>query len=178
MGEEYWKPITGYEGFYEVSDRGRVRSCARAVRGPHNSNRSLMSKIIVGSSCRGYHQVLLHRLGTKRTRRVHALMMEAFVGPRPNGAEINHKDGKKRHNYIGNLEYCTRRENNVHALRTGLRVNVKGERHGRARLVEKQVIEIRSLVAAGELQKNVAVRFGISKQAICKIVNRQKWQHV
>ncbi len=176
--QETWKPVVGFEGLYEVSDQGRVKSLQRTVNGPHGSKHTLPERVLAGGQTEtGYWHVLLYREGVRRTRVVHVLVAEAFLGPRV-GDSINHIDGNKDNNAAGNLEYCSHGDNNRHALRTGLRVNAKGSRHGHAKLNEEQVSQIRQLVASGRLQKHVARMFQVSKQTICKIVKRQKWQHV
>lgn len=112
--KERWLAIPGYEGWYEVSDAGRVRR----VRPAHNSH---VGKIIAGGSNPvGYRIMRLCRLGVIRGFTTHALVMLAFVGPRPDGAQVNHKDGNKKNNRLSNLEYVTPAENIAHAKRNGL----------------------------------------------------------
>lgn len=170
---EEWRAIAGYEGSYAVSDLGHVKSFARTS----GQGRPLAECVLRPSCCRGYLQVNLFRGGVRATFRVHHLVAMAFIGPRESDG-INHIDGDKSNNRPCNLEYCTSGDNNRHALRTGLRVNVTGERHGRAKLTADDVREIRALVGSGELQYRVAEMFGVGKQAISKIVKRIKWQHV
>lgn len=174
---ENWKPVIGFDGLYEVSDFGRVKSLARKAKGLHGTvdipERILSLTLTTG----GYQKVLLYRNGARCTRTVHKLVAAAFIGPKTNDG-INHKDGDKTNNRPSNLEYCSQLENNCHALRTGLRTNPKGERHGRSKLTAVQVTQIREMAHKGRLQKEIAQLFGVSKQTVCKIVNRQKWQHI
>lgn len=95
---ENWRPVVGYEGLYEVSDLGRVRSLRRA-----------RPRILKPGRMSGGH--LSVALGRGNSRTVHSLVMEAFVGPRPEGCEVRHLDGVHQHNSLGNLEYATRSRN-------------------------------------------------------------------
>lgn len=116
-GEE-WRDIAGFEGIYLVSDKGRVYSVPR--KAPNHGT--------CGGYClkpqkyrNGYVFYPLTRDGKTRQFLAHRLVAEAFV-PNPNGyGEINHKDGDKENNTPGNLEWCTRSQNNKHAVDTGLR---------------------------------------------------------
>ncbi len=106
MNAEIWKPCVGFENFYEVSDLGRVRRTGKDV---------LAFKKHSG----GYVMVCLH-VNRPAYRTVHSLVCEAFIGPRPEGAEINHRDANKQNNYPSNLEYVTHAENMRHAVENGL----------------------------------------------------------
>ena len=112
---EVWKDISWTDGIYQVSSFGRVR---------RTQGWSGYRACIVLSPKRtpkGYLQVRLKWNGHERRLETHTVVMEMFNGPRPRGLVINHKDGIKTNNDWRNLEYVTIRENNVHAIRTGLR---------------------------------------------------------
>lgn len=113
---EEWKPVVGLEGLYEVSDLGRVRSLPRRV--PSGTGmRDVPPKILVTpiSKTTGYPQItLMHR-----TRHVHSLVMEAFVGPRPEGAEVCHNDGIRANSVLTNLRYDSISENRIDTIRHG-----------------------------------------------------------
>lgn len=126
-----WKSIQGYEGYYEVSDSGEVRSLDRYVAdttGKHaGKNRLLkgsMMKLTEGKTSRkegGYLVVNLRKNHTSRVVPVHVLVARAFIPNPDNMPTVNHKDGNKLNNNVSNLEWVSYSENNVHALRTGLR---------------------------------------------------------
>lgn len=103
---EQWRPVANF--FYEVSDIGRVRRMGAKKVLSQTPNK------------KGYMRVFLWRMGLQHTRYVHILVMQEFVGPVPTGHEVNHKDGVKTHNHLGNLEYLTFGGNNQHAWDTGL----------------------------------------------------------
>jgi len=164
-----WRSIPGYEGIYAVSDTGDVMSMDYKGSG-------LPGIMKQSADRKGYLHVCLNK-GREVRRSVHRLVMEAFVGPRPDGFHINHVNGVKTDNRVSNLTYCTPRENNVHALQTGLRTN-RGEKHSRAKLTEANVQDIRALLVAGKTQTEVARMFNVHPTAISHIKRGKTWPHV
>lgn len=107
--DERWADLPGYEGLYKISDRGGVFNVVR--------QKPLSGTVTAG----GYHQVQLSKPGERaRCLLVHALVLMAFVGPRPYGLVCNHKSGQKLQNELDQLEWCTQRQNMAPAARTGL----------------------------------------------------------
>lgn len=135
---EVWKDISGYEGLYQVSSFGKVRSLDRFVRGNRDNLRKQKGITLKPSlSNRGYHLVSLCKGGKSETCRVHRLVMQAFSEPVVGKDHINHKNGIKTDNRIENLEWCTPQENSVHAYRTlGMPAWNKGKRLVRLRECE------------------------------------------
>lgn len=121
---EAWKSIPGYEGLYEMSTFGRLKSLSRTVRGPKGP-RIMVTKILKGY-IRGDGYVV-HRLrkdGEEHRWYAHALVLHTFVGPRPEGMDIRHLDGDPSSNHLNNLAYGTRSENMLDTLRHGTNQNV------------------------------------------------------
>lgn len=121
--EERWLPIPGYEGFYEVSDLGRVRSVDRTFVNKLGRKRfwpGVMMKTTPSSV--GYPCVYLKKQGTAKMRNVHRLVMLAFVGPCPDGMEVLHRDGGKTNPALTNLHYGTKSENAYDTVRHGAHV--------------------------------------------------------
>ena len=168
---EIWRPITGFPG-YEVSDLGRVRSTVTRLIGPQGS---LVLK--ASPNDKGYLHVSLCRQPGRTTRKIHKLVAEAFLGPRPPKHDINHKDGNKTNNQVGNLEWISRSGNCKHAYRLGLS-NSKGERCPSHKLTEEQVREIRMRRQQGETFSAIAGDFGVTNSAICNVCTRRNWSHV
>lgn len=159
---EVWRPVAECP-LYEVSDHGRVRRGAKVLRTPCGGP--------------GYPLVSLCWDGAPRKRLVHDLVASAFLGPRPAGAQVNHRDGVKRHNMASNLEYVTPAENMRHAVRTGL--HHRGERTGSARLAEAQVRELRTAAPTTHAQRCAfAERFGVAVGTIVDAAIGRTWRHV
>ena len=112
-----WLPIPEYEGLYEVSERGRVRSVDRVVNwGRHGETRYRQRELELFSSKNGYSCVKLAKKGVTKTEYVHELVMRTFIGARPElteKCEIRHLDSDKTNNYLSNLLYGTARENSA-----------------------------------------------------------------
>ncbi len=175
-----WKPVCDYEGLYEVSNTGDVRSLdRRAKRGAILSGRILKPWTSQG----GYLYLTLCKNG-KRTRfAVHQLVASAFVGPKSQGLEVNHKDGNKKNNASYNLEYVTRQENTIHASRVLGRMKHKrvvphGSKSKHAKLNETQVARIKQLIRNGASDSAISEMYPVSRRAINWIRNGATWAHV
>jgi hypothetical protein len=112
-----WRPVVGHEGLYEVSDAGDVRSLPR----PHTQGKVLKQMTDPG----GYRRVSLSKGGSARPRLVHHLVLEAFVGPRPEGAQCLHGDDDPANNHLDNLSWGTQRQNNAQVVRSGNHVQAR-----------------------------------------------------
>lgn len=111
--EEVWRDVASYEGKYKVSNLGRVKSVKRTVPHAGSKTRSFPEKILKPNKVAfDYYQVTLYSSGKRKCRYVQNLVMEAFVGPRILGYEVNHKNEVKSDNRLCNLEYLTHKENN------------------------------------------------------------------
>ena len=113
MEQEQWKPIQEFNGEYEVSNLGRVRSMKRYG--------GQVGRIMPQTKQHhGYHAVMFWMNNKAYCRKVHRLVAEAFIPNPDNLPQINHKDGCKTNNVASNLEWCTYQANMQHAVRTGL----------------------------------------------------------
>ncbi|WP_373786512.1 NUMOD4 domain-containing protein [Jeotgalibaca porci] len=119
--KEKWMPIKNYEGFYEVSNLGRVRSVDRVVRYKDGRMYKYPSKLIKHKADkRGYLYVGLNKSGKKSSKRVHRLVTETFLPVRGKNLEVNHIDGNKNNNKLSNLEWVTSSENTLKGYELGL----------------------------------------------------------
>lgn len=113
--DEIWKDILGYEGIYQVSNMGRVKSLARQIRtGKTMSYQQLKERILKTNNkvCNsGYETVVLCKEGIQTTKTVHRLVAEAFIPNPDNMRCVNHRDENKRNNFVDNLEWCSQAYN-------------------------------------------------------------------
>ena len=159
-----WQPIKNFDK-YQVSNLGEVRSF-------HKSKTPTLLKLQKTNF--GYLQVVLCSDIQKREL-VHVIVAECIIGERPKGFQVNHKNGIKTDNRVENLEYVSPKENMKHASENKL--NNYGENHGKAKLDESQVLEIRSRFG-NESASELASVFGVSANQIRLIGNRKNWKHI
>lgn len=169
--EEIWKEVNGYEGFYEVSSLGRVRSIScriadkRCPNGKYHKGRILKP----GYTVNGYLQVLLRANGKYKSCRVHRLVAEAFIPNTENKSEVNHKNGVKTDNRLENLEWNTRSENAAHMYRK-LKIPPNKGMEGKVsrfrKLTNEQVEAIKADIRGFD---TIAQEYGISKQTVSNI---------
>jgi hypothetical protein len=117
--EEIWRDIIGYEGLYQVSNMGRVKSLERDVASKNGSKRTVREQILKSNTNQdGYLQVSLYYSGKMKTFKIHRLVCEAFHENPKNKPCVNHIDENKTNNAASNLEWCTYEENNNHGTHT------------------------------------------------------------
>jgi Mn-dependent DtxR family transcriptional regulator len=116
-----WRPVLGYEGLYEVSNYGEVKSLTRkrsCGKGFYYQEERILKQTFTTT---GYKKVELSKDGKRKSLKVHRLVAIAFI-PNPfNKEEVNHIDGDKINNNVNNLEWVTSSENSIHAIKTGLK---------------------------------------------------------
>ena len=112
-----WRPVLGFEGHYEVSSDGRVRSLARVILKSNGATQTIPERTLL-AGCRDKNGYPTINLGRKRTR-VHVVVLEAFVGPRPPGAHGCHRDDDKENNTVANLYWGSRSDNMIDLVRNG-----------------------------------------------------------
>jgi len=163
--KEIWKDIPNYEGLYQMSNLGRVKSLKfgkeKIIKPQENS--------------RGYIQVGLCKEGERKFFKVHRLVMLLFVGA--SDLQVNHINGIKTDNRLENLEYCTGSQNMKHAFNTGLKIPAKGEKHGNAKLTAIEVKKIK-YEHKNMMQKDIAKIYGISPPLVSIIRSGKVWQHI
>lgn len=170
-----WRAVVGYEGFYEVSSTGRVRSLPRVVKhwtGVDVHRRGRMLKPALNNR---YLKVNLCLDGAMRQRPIHLIMLEAFVGPRPPGRCSRHRDGDALNNRIGNLVYGSFQDNSDDRVKHGRAP--RGEDHALAKLTDAKVRRIRKMLTT-HTGSHVAREFNMSTQQISNIKLGKSWAHV
>ncbi len=174
MSEE-WKFIEGFEGYYMVSNLGRVKSVNREITRSDGKIKNFKEKmLIITKFGNGYSRINLCRDGKAKDYLVHRLVANSFVFNEDpsNKIEVNHKNGDKECNEHSNLEWCTSRENKLHAFRTGLSSQKLGEAHPMSKVSDAQVLEIRELYSTGGFtQMKLAEIFGVGRTTIYEVLN-------
>ena len=118
-----WKDITGYEGRYQISNRGRVKGLPIDEKYCKRKEEIILNPFVCGS---GYHEVILTFKGSRKPKLIHRLVADAFIPNPDNKREVNHKDGNKFNNDVSNLEWVTPSENQLHSFNT-----LNADRHTR-----------------------------------------------
>lgn len=166
---EEWRPVVGYEGQYEVSNLGRVRSLAREVKNGRGVRR-LRERILKPRRRNQYGHAGVVLTG-QRHRTVHSLVAEAFIGPRPEGLEVRHLNGDRTDNRATNLAYGTRSENHRDCY-------FYGGKHGRGKLTRGQVLEIKERLAHGEQQSRIAKCYDVNDGTIHEIRTGKTFSYI
>lgn len=167
MNEE-WRPVSGYEGLYEVSDLGRVRSLRRIVTMRREVPEMLLQTPINQD---GYPRATLHRENSKQiSEPVHRMVALAFLGPKSVNAQVCHRDGNPSNNRLENLYWGTAKTNHEDAKRHNR------TKWGEAKLTWAEVNGIRACVARGLSHRKTAARFGVEKATVTSIVSERSWK--
>jgi len=166
---EVWKWIEGFETLYQVSNMGRVKSfCEKIER--------------ILSPCptkKGYYMVYLHKEKQKTNICIHVLVARAFIPNPENKKTVNHIDGDKTNNRADNLEWNTQKENQNHAIKTGLLK--PGFRRKSNRITKEQILEVRQFCIPGDTYYGIAAfarKFGVTDGVISDIVHGKTYRNV
>ncbi len=179
MDKEIWVPVFGYEGLYEVSNKGRVKSLKKFHPNSGRTGRWYPERILsLGTDKNGYKTICLCKDGVRKLCKVHRLVLSSF-DKKCLDLQVNHLDGDKQNNHLENLEWATCSENIKHAWRIGLK-NQNGSKNNQAKLTEQDVLEIVELFRTTNLSdKKIAIMYDIkSDETIRSIRKRKSWTHV
>lgn len=167
MEKEIWKDIHGYEGLYQASTMGRIRSMDREVFSKNGRVQNLKGKILKPDDNNNSLRVLLSNDSNKQRYNVHKLIIFTFKGMRPEDYDICHGNGDYTDNRLENLRYDTKSQNQIDMYRYG-------NKNGKGKLSIEQVLKIRKLHATGNYtQTKLAEMFKVTIGAIGRIVNRK-----
>lgn len=180
LSAETWKPVLGFELLYSVSSLGRIRR-DKGGRGICSAGRLLH----FSANRSGYLEVKLYGgHGIKKILSVHSVVISSFVGPRPSGMEVNHRDGERHNNRLSNLEYVTPIENKRDAVQRFVRQagqkhwTKAGEDANAAKYSADTVRKVRQRALAGTPQTVISRSMGIPLGTVNQIVNRRSWKHI
>ena len=179
---EEWRSVPGYEGLYEVSDHGRVRSCGWVTQTRNRygeMRRKSKAQLLkpMPHPTWGHMRVGLRKDSRKQRFMVHRLVALAFLPPAPADKPlVLHRDGDPANNRVSNLYWGDNKDNTQDAIAHG--TLARGERATRGKLEEHQVRAIRQQHRAGESYSALGRRYGVTKRAIIMCVKRLSWSHV
>lgn len=164
---EIWKDVIDYEGFYVVSNIGRVKR----IMHRKNPTNTIINPI---KNPFGYYYVTLTKLGKQNNFMVSRLVAIAFIPNPENKPQVNHLKGKED-NRATSLEWTTSKENIKHAWDTGLSKPQLGEVNGNSVLTEKDILEIR---ASSLTPLELSLKYNVLREQIYKILRRERWKHI
>jgi hypothetical protein len=180
---EKWVDVDGFEGYYKVSNLGRVKTLSRTV--PHWKDKSVFcvrkEKVLSQKITNmGYCSVaLVSPFTNKKSIAVHRLVAIAFYGMQED-KQVNHINGIKTDNRVENLEWVTNKENINHAISNGLKPDISGVGHFKTKLSETDIMNIRERAKNGKrgIKVQLAKEYGIYHTAIIKIIKGQTWKNI
>ena len=176
---ENWKPVVGFEGLYEVSDLGNVKSLSRMVRSKAGSMRHVRERAMrtcLAPTAR-YVSLILRKEGKSYFKHVHRLVAQAHIPNPENKPQVNHKNASQKwNNTVANLEWATRAEDDAHVVANGLKP--RGHHHYFAKLNAKKVQEMRRLDKQGWSTRSLADKFSLSTAHVRLVIRGLAWGHV
>lgn len=163
--KEIWRDIKGYEGLYQVSNMGNVKSLSRKVKCLNNKYRTINGKVLkIMQMNNGYLFVGLWKNNKTERKLVHRIVAETFIPNPENKPEVNHIDGDKHNNNVENLEWCTRSYNTLHSYTIGLREKQRNK------IRQNNILNKSKIVIQYDLQGNL-IKEWESVSAIAKHYN-------
>jgi hypothetical protein len=168
--EEIWKDILGYEGIYQISSHGRLKSLARVdCKGQKRKERI----ISLANDVDGYKICTLSKDRVNKNVRIHRLVAQAFIENPHNLPQVNHIDSVRHNNFVENLEWCTSKQNTEHSVK--LKRHSYCDRNGASVLTNKQVLEIYHSTLS---TKRLSDMYGVGTLAITRIKNGYMWSMI
>ena len=179
LGAEEWLPIPGYEGYYEVSNLGNMKSLDRVVRKKSGGTHTLIERMLKPYPDKlGYSRVHLCKNGKLTSYQVHRLVAQAFLGPAPDDKNhVCHNDGEPTNNHLENLRWDSAAGNARDRIKHG--TDNKGSKNGWAKIGEQQVLEIQNLLLNTQLtQVEIAAKVSVESSTITDINRGRSWSHL
>lgn len=175
---EVWLPVSGYEGFYEVSSFGNFRSLDRIV--PHTEGKLLRNlkgrQLVKTIDKQGRNYVTFSKNGKKNKCRVHLIVAEHFLGQRPKGFDVCHNDGNASNNHFGNLRYDTHK-NNMGDMVAHER-SQRGEKNFNTKMTKEQALEVKHLRSLKMTYKNIAMQLSLTFEQVRSVCVGRAWHWV
>jgi len=171
--KEIWKDIPNYEGLYQASNYGQIKSLAKK----YGNNGYHKQRILKpGKDKDGYLHILLSKNNVRRYTTVHKLVLETFIGPCPPGMQCRHLNENPKNNKSDNLKWGTPKENKADSIKHG--TSRRGSKHGSSKLNNNKIRKIRKLHLEGKSNTEIAKIFDITQSNVSYIINNKTWRHI
>lgn len=178
MNNEIWKDIIGYEGFYKISNYGKVKSLARLVKmGPNKFRQTNEMFLNPSKSIHGYWRLCLQKNGKRNMHFIHRLIGKAFIPNPENKPEINHINGIRDDNSMDNLEWVTTLENQLHSVHVLKRKILRGNEVGNSILNPELILELKYMKQYFSYTKLQDI-YEIDRATIHLAVTGKNWKHL
>lgn len=174
-----WKDVVGYEGLYEISSLGDIKSLKRYCKS--KTGFRVVPEKILKPKIDKYGYLVLHisKNNVRWNITIHRLVAIAFLPNINNYPQINHKDGNKLNNVVENLEWCSASYNVQHSFDNKLNIPIKGSKRAFSKMTEEKVIEVRYRYKNEDISlKNLSKSYNISTQTLHSIITKKTWKHV
>lgn len=189
--EEIWKDVRGYEGIYQVSNKGNVRSLDKFqdfplfAKGNSGGNKTVMTPVLrkgklmrLTEAKTGYLCVGLFKDNKNKWTLVHRLVADAFLEQEENKKHVNHKDSNRKNNAVTNLEWCTPRENTNHAWTEGGLKDIPHKTFvSNSKLTDEQIAEIKKIKTSTKIaNEKIANMYGITRRSVDRLIKGESYK--
>lgn len=169
--EEIWKDIRNYEGYYQISNRGRVKSLSRVVKYKSGKGYKTIPEriLVIKDNGNGYRNISLCREGYQVKHYIHRSVAQAFLSNPDNKPQVNHIDHDKDNNCVSNLEWCTQKENTAAGIKLG---KINNKKRGKTKkFTEWEICRIAHLKFLGKGIQEIAKLLQYPRTSISSVVN-------
>lgn len=173
--EEIWKDVPSYEGYYQASNLGRIRSYDRIILRPKGNYLKKGRILKPQNGTNGYHVISLRKNKIGGTVSLHRIIASTFIPNPENKKCVNHINGNKKDNNINNLEWTTYSENIKHAFKNKLNKGLKGEKKPISKLKNKEVLDIKKMLGKGLTNVEIAKTYNVDARTISCIKTGVSW---
>jgi len=170
--QEIWLPINGFEGYYEISTWGRIKSLKRDSNNHKNTKTQILRPYI---NKKGYYYLSLMISTSRYPRQMHRLVNLTFKFNPLNKPCVNHIDGNKLNNFCYNLEWNTYSENNKHMFDIGLQKKIFGRHINKPKYTETQILEVKRLLLLKKTSSEIGIIMGMSRENVNSIKWGRSW---
>lgn len=189
--KEIWKDVRGYEGIYQISNKGNVRSLDKFqdfplfTKGNSCGNKTVITPVFrkgklmqLTEAKTGYFCVGLFKDKKNKWTLVHRLVADAFLNHDEKKKHVNHKDSNRKNNVVSNLEWCTPQENVKHAWKKGGLKNMPQKTFvSNAKLTDKQIAEIKNIKMSTKIaNEKIANMYGVTRRSVDRLIKGESYK--